>query len=147
MLSAIHAVQPADYDEIIQVWEASVRTTHHFLKEEDLLFYKKAIREEYLPSGGLQLFCLKNDAGTITGFMGLSEAQIEMLFVRPELRGRGIGKQLLQYAIADFAMSRVDVNEQNEQASGFYLHAGFRVTGRSAVDGSGKPYPILHLSL
>ena len=39
------------------------------------------------------------------------------------------------------------MNEQNEQAVGFYLHQGFVIAGRSELDGTGKPYPILHLQL
>jgi putative acetyltransferase len=41
----------------------------------------------------------------------------------------------------------VDVNEQNEQALGFYRHLGFEVVGRSPLDGQGKPYPLLHMTL
>ena len=49
-------------------------------------------------------------------------------------------------ALAQGARS-VDVNEQNPQALGFYLRLGFVRHGRSPVDGSGKPFPILHLRL
>lgn len=41
----------------------------------------------------------------------------------------------------------VDVNEQNPQAVGFYLHYGFVQTGRSPLDGEGRPFPLLHMSL
>ena len=41
----------------------------------------------------------------------------------------------------------LDVNEQNPQALGFYLHEGFEVVGRSQTDGLGQPYPLLHLRL
>jgi putative acetyltransferase len=43
--------------------------------------------------------------------------------------------------------TRVDCNEQNEQALGFYLKMGFEVIGRSELDGTNKPYPILHMRL
>ena len=36
-----------DYDELIQLWEASVRSTHHFLTEDDIQYYKPLIRNEY----------------------------------------------------------------------------------------------------
>ena len=147
MSDLIHPVLPADYDELVSVWEASVRATHHFLKEEDLIFYRKAIHSEYLSSGMLQLFCLKDESGIITGFTGLSEDHIEMLFVSPDNMGQGIGKTLLRFGVDDLNKHKVDVNEQNDQAIGFYAHFGFRVAGRSAVDSSGKPYPILHMSL
>ncbi len=147
MAHTICILSEKDYPEIIEIWEASVRATHHFLAEEDLLFYKAAIRDEYLPSGMLQLFGIKDDAGLLTGFTGLSDESIEMLFIRPEIRGTGAGKALLLHAITDQQKTKVDVNEQNPQAIGFYEHLGFRVTGRSEFDGSGKPYPILHMSL
>lgn len=38
---------PQDYDELLTVWEASVRSTHHFLAEKDIQFYKPLIREQY----------------------------------------------------------------------------------------------------
>jgi putative acetyltransferase len=39
----------------------------------------------------------------------------------------------------------VDVNEQNPAAVGFYERLGFVVVGRSPRDGSGRPFPLLHL--
>ena len=69
-----------------------------------------------------------------------------MLFVAAAHRGRGLGGDLLYEAIRRGAR-RVDVNEQNEQGLGFYLHAGFEVAGRSASDALGLPFPILHLKL
>ena len=41
----------------------------------------------------------------------------------------------------------MDVNEQNEQAVGFYEHYGFEVFDRSETDGMGDPFPILHMRL
>ena len=37
--------------------------------------------------------------------------------------GTGVGKQLLQYAIEHLQVDEVDVNEQNPQGVGFYLHS------------------------
>ena len=70
-----------------------------------------------------------------------------MLFINPLHRGKGVGKQLLLYAIDQLEVNKVDVNEQNEQALGFYKHFGFEVKRRSALDSSGKPYPTLHMEL
>jgi putative acetyltransferase len=70
-----------------------------------------------------------------------------MLFIHPNYRGKKIGKLLLDFAIAKFAVTKVDVNEQNEQAVGFYLSSGFKIISRSETDSSGKPYPILHMEL
>lgn len=44
-------------DELVEVWEASVRSTHHFLAEKDIQFFKPLVRNNifrlsnYTPSG------------------------------------------------------------------------------------------------
>lgn len=77
----------------------------------------------------------------------MHDGAIEMLFISPDARGKGVGSLLATHAIKEQGVTKVDVNEQNEQAKGFYLHIGFSVIGRSAVDGQGKAYPLLHLAL
>jgi putative acetyltransferase len=68
-----------------------------------------------------------------------------MLFIHPAYRGKGVGRALLVYAVDTLGILRVDVNEQNEQAVDFYKYFGFKVVGRTELDGMGKPYPILNL--
>ncbi len=140
---AIVEVSPANYDEVTAVWEASVRATHHFLQEKDIQYFKPLVRNEYLKL--VDLFCIRDEQGKITGFVGVAGNKIEMLFIHPNVRGKGIGKRLLGYALDTLGANEVDVNEQNGQAVGFYLHTGFEVTGRSELDGMGKPFPLLNL--
>ena len=71
---------------------------------------------------------------------------IEMLFVRTDFRGSGIGSALMREALNRGAC-RVDVNEQNPLALVFYRRFGFEVVSRDALDGLGLPYPILHCEL
>lgn len=141
----IFPVQKSDYVEIVEVWESSVRATHHFLSEEDILFFKPLILNEYLDA--VSLYCTKDANGEITGFGGIADNKIEMLFVRADARGQSFGRALLQHAIASFNARKVDVNEQNDQAVEFYKHMGFEVIGRSPLDSLGKPFPLLHMQL
>lgn len=141
----VSGLTPPDYPEIMRVWEASVRATHHFLAEEDIVLYRRLIPEKYLDN--VRLYGVRDAGGMILGFLGVSDDQIEMLFIHPDVRGKGIGRTLLDHAVNVLGLRRVDVNEQNEQAVGFYLHAGFVVTGSSGIDGEGRPYPILHMKL
>ncbi|MCD8183411.1 MAG: GNAT family N-acetyltransferase [Bacteroides sp.] len=136
---------PQDYDELLSLWEASVRSTHHFLTEEDILFYKPLVREEYFPA--VELYIMRNREGKITAFMGLSEELVEMLFVHPDEQGKGYGKQLMEYTLHEKHIYKVDVNEQNEQVCRFYQHLGFNVISRDATDATGKAFPILHLQM
>jgi putative acetyltransferase len=141
-------IKPAyesDYLEIIEVWEASVRATHHFLQEENIQFFKPLILNEYLKA--VQLWCVRNDNHAIVAFLGVAANNLEMLFIHPSARGIGIGKKLLQFSIQELKVNKVDVNEQNQQAVGFYTRLGFEIIGRSDTDGLGKPFPILHMEL
>lgn len=145
MYYKVDKVKPSQYPEVVAVWEASVRATHHFLKEEDIAFYKPLILNEYLHA--VELRCVRNQGNSILGFVGVAAGNIEMLFIHPDMRGKGIGKLLLRFAIEELGANKVDVNEANGQAVGFYEHSGFRTIGRSAFDSTGKPYPILHMVL
>ncbi len=73
--------------------------------------------------------------------------KIEMLFCIQQRAARARGGAWVTYAISTFGATTLDVNEQNEQAVGFYLRLGFRIIGRSERDSSDKPYPLLHLQL
>ncbi len=95
----------------------------------------------------VQLYAVRDAENKTLGFLGTSDDAIEMLFIHPDTRGTGIGSALLAYAVNELHLYKVDVNEQNEQAVGFYLHKGFSVVGRSELDGTGKPYPLMHLEM
>ena len=142
-LQHVHEVRPDEFDDLIQVWEASVRATHDFVEEVDIQFFKPIVRNQALPS--VTLRCVRGSDNHAVGFIGVSNGKIEMLFIRPEYRGQGLGKTLIRYALQHLDASELDVNEQNEQAIGFYQRMGFVVVGRSEADGMDKPYPLLHM--
>lgn len=132
-------------DDLIALWRASVEATHSFLAPEDI----ERI-EGYVPQAirSVEHLAIAQDAaGLLLGFVGTDGEVIEMLFLDPQARGRGIGARLLRFALDSYGASKLDVNEQNEQARGFYEHMGFRVVGRSEIDAMGDPFPILHMQL
>lgn len=133
-----------DFAELTRLWEASVRATHNFLKEEDLQEIGAAMPEIYLPA--VELLCIRQ-AGTIRAFIGLSSDTIDMLFVHPDSFGCGYGSRLIEFAIKEKGVKKVDVNEHNTGAMDFYLKKGFRVISRDEYDSGGRHYPILHMSL
>ena len=136
----------AEYNTLLEIWESSVRATHHFLKEEDIQFFKKIIQEKDVFSH-VELSCVRDLKNNMLGFMGVSGENLEMIFIDAGFIGKGIGKMLLLHAIENLNIRKVDVNEQNESALKFYEHFGFKVISRSELDGTGKPYPILHMQL
>lgn len=133
-----------DYPRIMEIWESAVKATHTFLAEEDFNYFKEVIPRDYLPNLEVYLITDNNDA---KGFASVAEGNLEMLFIHDDARGKGYGKALYQFMKEKTRLTKVDVNEQNPQAIGFYKKMGFRKIGRSEKDGSGKDYPLIHMSL
>ncbi len=141
----IQKVTKEKYQELINVWEASVRATHNFLPEEKIAELKLLILEQYFDA--VDLRCFKDSNDKILAFIGVADSKIEMLFVNPDYIGQKIGRKLTKYAIENLGASKVDVNEQNPDAIGFYQQMGFIQSGRSVLDGQGNPFPLIHMKL
>lgn len=184
MIEHLPQPSPAELDALTALWEASVRATHDFLREEDIPFFRQMVRNEALAAVDLYVTrdtgdmtdrawgfggtdgadgnrgstetnetgetgrdSRTNEFGGFTAFAGVAGDMLEMLFVAPGMRGKGFGRQLVNHVTQHCGVRRVDVNEQNPQAAGFYERMGFRTAGRDAADPSGRPYPILHMEL
>jgi putative acetyltransferase len=126
----------------MEIWRRAVDATHDFLTAGD----RRDIESEvaaFLPRTTLDLAVDENDFPV--GFMLLHKGHMEALFTDPDFRGRSIGRNLVEDAIQRHPDLSTDVNEQNLQAIGFYERLGFERCGRSALDGQGRPYPLIHL--
>lgn len=140
----ITAPTTKELKSLLNLWEQSVRKTHLFLAEGDIEFYRPFVNE-FIPK--LDLHVIRSASGQIEAFMGLSDDHIEMLFVLPSKRKNGLGSRLLDFAIHEKGVCKVDVNEQNTDAVNFYTRRGFNIISRDPTDAFGKPYPILHLEI
>lgn len=139
----IRKIGVTDYQYLMKIWESAVLNTHDFLKEEDFNYYKEQIPSYFEQ---VKLFGYEEN-GTLVGFMGIAEENLEMLFIHNNFRGKGIGKKLISYGIEQLKITKVEVNEENTQAVNFYKHIGFHVINRTDLDGQGKEYPILKMRL
>ena len=131
--------------QLLEVWERSVRATHLFLSADEVAEIKPYVPQALREISHL-IVAWRAD-GAPAGFLGVDGRKLEMLFLAPEERGKGLGRKLVQYGMERFDIREVTVNEQNPQARGFYEHMGFRVCQRSEYDEQGKPYPILRMRL
>lgn len=139
----IRKCQPNDIAPLTDIWLNAVRATHHFLNEEDIQFYLPQVKETYIPS--LEVWVIENES-RVLGFIGLDNNKVEMLFIDTNQHQKGVGKKLLLFAQEQKGLLTVDVNEQNPGAHAFYLKCGFKNIGRSELDPSGKPFPIIHMA-
>lgn len=135
---------PADYPTLLEIWEASVRATHSFVSEDDIEPLKKTIQEQQLFHHSAMTVA-RDENGIIAGFMGVSGNILDMIFLDPRFINKGAGKMLVRHAIDNLGVNKVDVNEDNEHARGFYEHFGFKVVSRSPIDDYGRPFPLLHM--
>ncbi len=132
---------------LLEIWEKSVRATHTFLSESEILKIK-----EYVPGAicGVKTLLVLREKGEDfqrLGFMGIENRKIEMLFLSPDVHGKGFGKMLVQCGIEKYSAEEVTVNEQNPKAKGFYEHLGFKTYKTSTTDEQGNPYPIAFMKL
>jgi putative acetyltransferase len=131
-----------DGARVMEIWRRAVDATHGFLSPED----RRDIEAEvaaFLPSASLDLAV--DEADRAIGFMLLDGSHMEALFVDPDFHGSGVGRALVEVAVKRHADLSTEVNEQNLKAIGFYERLGFARCGRSAIDGQGRPYPLIHL--
>lgn len=134
---------PVLIQNLLDVWESSVKATHLFLSVDEINNIKK-----YVPQAlqGIQsLVVAENEQGNPIGFMGIQEQMLEMLFVSAQERGKGVGKKLLEYGMKHYTVRELAVNEQNPLAKEFYEYMGFEVYKRTEQDEQGNPYPLLYM--
>jgi len=142
MAYSIRRSNAADSQQLVAIWRSSVAETHDFVSRSDLAAIDAEV-ERSLP--GSPVFLALDSAGQPVAFMGFTGRSIDSLFVAGGRQGQGAGRFLVEQAKGGASFLDTVVNEQNEQAVGFYRHLGFVVTSRSPDDGEGRPYPVLHL--
>ncbi len=139
----IKQITPLLLQQLLEIWESSVKATHLFLSDNEIESIKK-----YVPQALKEvpyLIIAENENETPIAFMGIDKQKLEMLFVSNEQRGKGIGKRLIEYGIEIYSINELAVNEQNPFAKGFYEHMGFQVYKRSNYDEQGNYYPLLYM--
>lgn len=131
--------------ELLDIWENSVKATHLFLSNKDIQNIKKYVPEALKEVK--HLIIIENENNIPLGFMGIENTKLEMLFIKSNERGKGVGKQLLTYGIEKYNVNELTVNEQNPNAKGFYEHLGFKVYKKTELDEQGNHFPILYMRL
>ena len=132
-------------EQLIEVWESSVKATHLFLSEKEIEKIKEYVPQALKKIG--HLIIIVNEINNPVAFMGIENYKLEMLFVSAVQRGKSLGTKLIQYGIREYSINELTVNEQNPEAKGFYEHNGFQVYKRTETDEQENPYPLLYMKL
>ena len=129
-LYEVQTRSPLLIQNLLTLWEESVRATHLFLSDAEIMQIK-----DYVPqalNSVAHLIIAERRRDVPAAFMGIEQ---------------GLGRQLLQFGIQEYGVRELTVNEQNPQAVGFYEHLGFEICKRTDCDEEGRPYPLLYMRL
>lgn len=84
MLIEIQERTPELIEQLVSLWEGSVKATHHFLSEAEIAAIKP-----YVPQGlaAIPHLIIAKEGENPTAFMGIAEGKLEMLFVAADQHG------------------------------------------------------------
>lgn len=74
------------------------------------------------------------DDGLIKGFIQMNRTEICKIYVDTFFQGKGIGKELIEYAIKEYDANDLWALEKNEKAISFYKKHGFKLTGEKKFE-------------
>ena len=127
--------------ELTNLWERSVKTSHHFLNLNEIERIKQYVPNELRKVA--KLFVAIEKSNVLLAFIGIKDNMIQMLFVDDKYVRKGIGSKLVDYVIDNYDIKHVEVNEDNLIAHKFYLNKGFKDLKRKEYDDYNDPYPII----
>lgn len=117
------------------------------------LFAFNEERTRYHDGQALNCYLRDSDGGLIAGLDGFTwggYGRIEFLWVEESHRGRGLGRRLMQAAIAEVrrrGASTIVLDTHTFQAPGFYSALGFVEVGRTAGTPRGHDQVLMQLDL
>lgn len=142
-----HQKFPQMLHALIDLWEDSVKASHHFLSKQDIIELKEEVKEGLKTCEAVIVASNEKD---FLGFIAGQNNKIEMLFVAQKYFKQGIGKKLVYQAcvryLQEYDEMLVDCNTENESALQFYTKLGFQRLSQSKTDSKGRDFPITHLS-
>ena len=71
------------------------------------------------------LIIVKNNDENIIGFMGCEDENLEMLYLHPDYKKQGLGKELMNIAINNHNVSKAHIVKVNTDGIDFCKHMGF----------------------
>ncbi|MCG8533076.1 MAG: GNAT family N-acetyltransferase [Desulfovibrionales bacterium] len=140
----IRDVIDADIDELLDVWEQSICSTHFFVSTAERALLLPYIKRDFALYTNR---CAVTSDQKIVGFYSVSESMLEMLYVLPEMQRKGIGSALLDDMVARFGRLSLQVYEENASAVLFYQKHGYQIIKRGKCNRRGEAHPVLTMRL
>lgn len=141
MPDMIRPYTPADKPAVLSIWREASALAHPFLTTEATDQAEAMIRDHFLD---LAETYMVDVAGAPVGFISLIDHEVGGLFLRPAFHGRGIGRALMDRAVARKGYLELDVFTKNSIGRRFYQNYGF-TAGEERINGFfGHPEIRMH---
>lgn len=143
MNSNIRRATAADASRIAEIIITNYRMNFYpfFLRDE--YYFKELNVVEYAKEYSSGTQALENsfvyDDGVIKGIIRINGKEIENLFIEPQFQGRGIGAELLSFAVKERKAGQLWVLEYNKRGIAFYERNGFELTGEKIIEDEWVP--------
>jgi len=138
----IRKYQPADCDDVLNVWARASALAHPFLRRDFLELERHNIVNVHLPKADTWVW---EADGHVVGFISLLGNEVGAIFVDPEFHRSGIGRVLMEKARALRGDLEVEVFERNLLGRAFYAKLGFELMHQSAHKQTG--FEVMRLRL
>ena len=92
-MTRIRASRADEAERLFEIWHSAVRATHDFVATEDLESIAGIVREEYFPCHDFWVVADGDDRAI--GFMGMTGAKVDSLFIDPAHCRQGFGTALM----------------------------------------------------
>ena len=138
----IRKYQPADCEDVLNVWSRASALAHPFLSQEFLALERHNIPNVYLPNA--ETWVWQAD-GHVVGFISLLGSEVGAIFVDPKLHQSGIGRALINLAQNLRGELEVEVFERNLPGRAFYARLGFNLVHQKVHDQTG--FNVMRLRL
>lgn len=125
----IRAFNNKEIEEIMKIWLDSNIEAHDFINESYWTKNYNSVKSKILMA---EVYVYETN-GDIYGFVGLINNYIAGVFVKKDMRRKGIGKQLIDFLKENHNELYLEVYRKNEEAIKFYLREGFRII-ESSID-------------
>ena len=140
-------IREAKLDDLARIAEIEVfnyRLNFYHIFQDDTFYFQEmqvlnVINENKKRLGQLWVF---DEDGVVMGFMWVDSQQIKKLFVEPVLQSRGIGSELLEYAVDKLGATYLWALEKNTRAIAFYKRHGFQTTEEKMLEEGTTEYLV-----
>lgn len=126
----IRSYESGDKSAVISIWRDASALAHPFLTAEQLDQAATMIRDQFLDIA--ETYIAEHDGQPI-GFVALMGNVVGGLFLLPHYHGQGIGRALMDKAVAAQGALQLEVFTDNPVGRRFYQSYGF-VEGAEKVD-------------